>query len=167
MKRSQCEERTWECLPVTMFASLPVVPPVIHVSDAGRAGCAFSRFSPGRSETSSLSPGLSRSPDHDAFLPVALGLSGKPVGRIRDLPSHTLKISSSSSASSKFTAPLLLNRMFASSGKSVIHVNHVGRVGGSRSALSLTLSTRSLVAGHYPLPDAMLASSMFACRTYS
>jgi hypothetical protein len=153
VKRSQCEEHTWECLPVTMFASLPVVPrlsgkPVIHVSDAGRGG-AFSRFSPGRSEISSSSPALSRSPDHHAFLPVALGLSGKPVihvshvgraGRIRGLPSHTLKISSSSSAPSP---PLLLNRMFASSGKSVIHVNHVGRVGGIKVCL-LTLSTRSL-----------------------
>jgi hypothetical protein len=44
-----------------------------HVSHAGRGGGAFSRFLP----TVALSPALSRSPDHHAFLPVALGLSGK------------------------------------------------------------------------------------------
>jgi hypothetical protein len=43
------------------------------------AGGAFSHFSRGRSEISSLSLALLRPLDHHAFLLVALGLFGKPV----------------------------------------------------------------------------------------
>ena len=108
---------SWSCYTLGMSTCPPP-----YVRDAGRGGgCLLTLF------TRSLwSPALSRSADHHAFLPVALGLSGKPVthvshvgraGRIRGLPSHTLKMTSSSSAPSRFTAPLLLNGMF--SGKSL------------------------------------------------
>ena len=110
---------SWSCYTLGMSTCPPP-----YVRDAGRGGgCLLTLF------TRSLwSPALSRSADHHAFLPVTLGLSGKPVthvshvgraGRIRGLPSHTVKMSSSSSAPSRFTAPLLLNGMFASSGKSL------------------------------------------------